>query len=228
MKRAKLLALCLAAVIICFCPPVNKAYAAAEPSGVSYAQAIARNVYFYKDRDLSTALFAIPYTYCVRILSSEDDWYYVKYADDNGLYRALYGYCLKENLTPVEAPPENLYLDKPVTVTYKTEAPPVGSLPVLSELNVTAAFYGAYYVGGVALSYVLCENPAGEYSFGYINGANDDYPLNEIPDPPVAAAVKKGANAKLIIALALTALAAAALVILYLTGRRKSFARTDG
>ncbi|MDE6597418.1 MAG: hypothetical protein K2K60_02130 [Clostridia bacterium] len=229
MKRAKILLFFLAAALI-FCLPDNKTYASAEtPSAATYAQATARNVYFYKDKDTSTALFAIPYTYCVRILSEEDEWYYVRYADDSGFYRALYGYCLKENLIPVDVPPENVYLNKAVTVTYKTEAPPIGSLPVLNELTVTAAFYGTYYVGGVALSYVLCENPTGEDSFGYINGANDDYPLNELPSPPEPAAPKKkGANAKLIIALSLTALAAAALVILYFTGRHKRFARTEG
>ena len=225
MKRAKLLLLCLAAIIISFALPDGKTYASAETSAsaYSYAQATERDVYFYKDKDTRTALFAIPYTYCVHILSTDEEWCYVKYAEDNGLYRALYGYCLKECLTPVDVPPENIYLDKPVTVTYKTDTPPVASLPVLGELNVTAAYYGTYYVGGEAYSYVLYEN-----SFGYISGANDEYPLNEIPAPPEPPAKRKGGtNAKLITALALTALAAAALIILYFTGRRRRF-RAEG
>ncbi|MDE7306687.1 MAG: hypothetical protein K2N33_04790, partial [Clostridia bacterium] len=153
MKRAKLFVCCLAAAIICFSLPANKTYASAETStAATYAQAVARNVYFYKEKDTSTALFAIPYTYCVRILSSDEDWYYVRYADDGGLYRALYGYCLKDNLTLTDVPPENVYLNKSVTVTYKTEAPPIGSLPVLSELNITAAFYGTYYMSLIQIS----------------------------------------------------------------------------
>ena len=62
------------------------------------------------------------------------------------------------------------------------------------------------------------------------SGANDDYPLNEIPtdeteQPP---AENKGkTNTTVIIALALSALAAAALFILYLTGRKSKYFRPD-
>ena len=48
----------------------------------------------------------------------------------------------------------------PVTVTFKTDAP-TGSLPVLNELNVTAAFYGTYYSGAAAYSYVLYDRKFG-------------------------------------------------------------------
>ena len=219
MKAVKFLTCCILAAFIIFMPAGTRTARAAAPR---YARADARDVYFCERKDLNYALFTIPYTYCVEILSTEGEWYYVKYAEDNDKYRALYGYCLSEKLTPLETPPENIYLNRPVTVTFKAD-PPVGSLPVLDALNVTAAFYGTYYSGATAYSYVYYNG-----AFGYVYGANDDYPLNEIPtdeteQPP---AENKGkTNTTVIIALALSALAAAALFILYLTGRKSKYFR---
>lgn len=219
MKAVKTILCCLAAVlIIAGYSAVNTltASAAAHPR---YARADSRDVYFCERKDLNYALFTIPYTYCVEILSADGEWYYVKYADDLSPYRALYGYCLSASLTPVDEPPENVYLNMPVTVTFKTDAPS-GSLPVLNELNVTAAFYGTYYAGATAYSYVYYDG-----NFGYIYGANDDYPLNELPivEEPPEPAKSGGSDNKLITALALAGTAAAALIILYFAGRRKYF-----
>ena len=220
MKAAKsavciLLTFLIIALIIstCFAPHV-----AAEAATLKYGRADSREIYFCDKKDLNTALFAIPYTYCVEILSSDGEWYSVKYAEDSPPYRALYGFCLKENLTPVSDPPENIYLNMPVTVTFRTDAP-AGSLPVLDELNVTAAFYGTYRSGATDYSYVLYDG-----NFGYIYGANDDYPLNEITQilpPEEHQPESKGTNTTLIVALVLAGLAAAALLILYFSGKRK-------
>lgn len=168
---------------------------------------------------MNYALFTIPYTYCVEIISSDGEWYYVKYGADEALYKTLYGYCLKSNLTPIDEPPQNVYLNMPVTVKFRPDAPS-GSLPVLGEIDVTVAFYGTYYSGATAYSYVLYNG-----EFGYIYGANDDYPLNEIPEPeqPDPQPSGGGSNAKLITVLALTALAAAVLIVLYVTGRKRYF-----
>ena len=218
MKPLKALLCCLAAALIVF--PVFSPRGVARAATTRYARADARDIYFCKEKDSTYALFTIPYTYCVEIISTEGDWYYVKYAEDNALYEALYGYCLSKNLTPVDKPPENIYLNMPVTVTYRTDMP-TGSLPVLNELNVTAAFYGTFYSGPTAYSYVRYDG-----KFGYIYGANDDYPLNEIPidaEGTEKPSKGKGANTKLITVLALTAVAAAVLIVLYLTGRRRYF-----
>ena len=185
-----------------------------------YARADAKDIYFCERKDLNYALFTIPYTYCVEILSTDGEWYYVKYAEDYALYKALYGYCLSVNLTPVETPPDKIYLNMPVTVTFRTDTP-VGSLPVLGEMNVTAAFYGTYYAGATAYSYVLYDG-----KFGYIYGANDNYPLNEIPvdTPPEEPSGAIGSsNTKLITVLALVGLAAVTLIVLYFTSRKKYF-----
>lgn len=226
--KAKLFLCCLLTAISLNCIHSLSAFAEAAPSAPvqrNFARADIRTVYFCEGKDLSTALFTIPYTYCVQILSTDGDWYYVRYAEDAGVYRALYGYCKKDGLTPVDVPPANVYLNMPVTVTYKT-SDNTGSLPVLGELNVTAAFYGTYYSGASAYSYVLYDN-----SFGYISGANDDYPLNEIPViNEVTEPSKKsgsGANVKVITALVLAALAVVAIVILYFTGRKTKFVRMD-
>lgn len=225
MKAAKFLICLILSIII---PSVhalavgNVGVAAAQ--NFRYARADERDIYFCERKDLKYALFTVPYTYCVEILSTDGEWYYVKYAEDNGLYRALYGYCLSENLTPVEEPPENIYLNKTVSVTFKADTSS-GSLPTLGEITVTAAFYGAYYSGASAYSYVLYDG-----GFGYIYGANDDYPLNEIPaletegPEPEAGETDDG---KIIIALALAGVAAAALIIVYVTGRKSRFFRPD-
>lgn len=217
MKPLKPLICCLLTALI-----FTAAFYPAKTAGAAtarYARADARDVYFCERKDLNYALFTIPYTYCVEIISSDGEWYYVKYGADEALYKTLYGYCLKSNLTPIDEPPQNVYLNMPVTVKFRPDAPS-GSLPVLGEIDVTVAFYGTYYSGATAYSYVLYNG-----EFGYIYGANDDYPLNEIPEPeqPAPQPSGGGSNAKLITVLALTALAAAVLIVLYVTGRKRYF-----
>lgn len=220
MKPFKAIMCCLLTAFIltsAFSLTLSQPYA--RGATARYARADAKDIYFCKEKNSDTALFTIPYTYCVEILSVDGDWYHVQYADNTSFYQSLRGFCLRKNLTPVDEPPENVYLNMPVTVTFRPDAP-TGSLPVLNELNVTAAFYGTYYSGATAYSYVLYDG-----QFGYIYGANDDYPLNEIPqpDPPSDNNSNGGSNAKIITVLALTGVAAAALVILYLTSRKKYF-----
>lgn len=212
--------LLLSIIIALSAPLATPVYAA----GASYARAAVRDAYFFSEKNLSSSLFAVPYTYCVEVLRDDGDWYYVRYANDTGLYKALYGYCRKQDFTTVEGTPQVTYLYKTVTVTYKTDGGTT-SLPVLNEIAVEAAFYGTYYSGATAYSYVFCQG-----SFGYIAGANDDYPLNieegdDGKDEPKEDGETKGVNAGLITAIIICALAAAAFVMLYFTTRKK---RTDG
>jgi hypothetical protein len=208
-----------------FCPQTYAITVNASSDGVQtvqssyqYARSENKAGYFFTQKDLSTSLFCVPYTYCVQILRDDGDWYYVKYADDVGIYKALYGYCQKSDFSLLSQKPDVTYLYKVIQVTYKAdELSP--NLPVLNELTVEAAFYGTYYSGATAYSYVLCEG-----SFGYISGANDDYPLNITQTEEDTKAEENPTeykiNTQLATALILAALAAVALITLYFTTRR--------
>ena len=193
-----------------------------QSDGRIYARADTRNAYFCTEKNVEKALFAVPYTYCVEVLVEDGDWYYVRYARDEGEYRALTGFCRKEGLTIIDALPESLYLNYPIEVSFKAGPSADSSLPALGEITVTAAYYGVYYRGAAAYSYV-CYN--GE--FGYVQGANDDYPLNDIPlSPAPQETPKEGGGSHLATALIITAIAAAAVAVLFFTGRKK-FSKKD-
>jgi hypothetical protein len=214
--------LILSALICCTPLSCNFSFALADSTTqvtYSYARAIVKAGYFFKDKDLSTSLFAVPYTYCVQIIRDDGDWYYVKYAEDTGIYKALYGYCQKADFKPLTTKPDVTYLYKSLIITYKA-SDSSSTLPVLNELNVEAAFYGTYYSGATAYSYVLCQD-----SFGYISGANDDYPLNTIEEESEVeqdeqTSTSNTTNSQVITAVALTALAVAALLILCFTAKK--------
>ena len=88
MKLFKTLVCCLfSALIFTGISPSSSITASAV--GARYARADAKDIYFCERKDLSYALFTIPYTYCVEILSADGDWYYVKYGEDASLYKAL-------------------------------------------------------------------------------------------------------------------------------------------
>jgi len=189
----------------------------------TYARANVREAYFFLEKDLTTSVFTVPYTYCVRILRDDGDWYYASYASNTGIYKELKGYCRKSDFVPVDGNPETTFLYKTVTVKY-TSGDSSGSLPVLGEISVEAAFYGNYYSGATAYSYVYAQG-----SFGYIKGSIDDYPLNlpeEKPEEPSAGEPEQSVNFGLITALVICALAALALIMLYYTSKKKN--RTDG
>lgn len=168
MKRLAILLLLIAALS----GATPRVYAAAD--AYVYAVPNDRECYFCEDKNLSTALFAVPYTYCVRVISESENWLYVSYAEDDGEYKKLYGYCLKEEFTFLETPPENIYLNKTVEITYSAEGEN-SLLPSPEKLTRQAAYYGVYRYGAAYYSYVRCNG-----SFSYIAGANDDYALNEL------------------------------------------------
>lgn len=219
MKVFKATICILLTVTVCLYPLTAWQAAFADENGAPipvYAYVdLGSEVYFCAQKDQETALFIIPQTYCVQILAKEEDWYKVRYAEDNGLYKAVEGYCLQSDVVITDEPPQNLYLNTTVTVTYRTDAAsPL--LPALQNLEFTAAFYGNYKVAKTTCSYVYCND-----YFGYTAGAIENYPLNELPKTePVDAPVGKKSNTTLITALAITAVAAAAVIVLYFTGKR--------
>ncbi len=212
-------AVCLVIITLYSITPFNVASASADggQSAKTYAYVdVGCEVYMFSEKNDTSALFAIPQTYCVEILRGEDDgWYYVKYAEDEGIYRAVYGYCRQDEVIIAESPIKNLYLNMPVTVIFTTDSAN-SLLPPLGTLEVNAAYYGAYTIGVTACSYVFCNE-----GFGYIPKVIDNYPLNELPSKPTIAPVgSKNSNATLITALVITGVAAAAIAILYFTGKK--------
>ncbi len=227
MKRFAAAAALFAAIALTIlpCAAVKTEYAAAENGGLisSYARANSRTSYFCASADIATSLFAVPYTYCVEILSEEGSWYRVKYAEDYGIYRAVYGYVLKSDFTVLEEAPSTVYLYKSVSVTFSQDAP-AGSLPVIDDITLTAAFYGSYYSGAAGYSYVLCDD-----SFGYIVGANEDYPLITPEEtPPEEDETKPKTNGGTIVAaVAIGALVLVAAVLAAFSGKKTKHRKTS-
>ena len=214
MKKLLFIIICAAAMAFCGGGKV------AEASSVTpaYAQAVTTTAYFFTQKDLSTSLFAVPYTYCVSILRDDGQWYYVQYAADEGIYRALYGYVLKSDFIVVDGPPPATYLFKSVTITYSA-GDGDSSLPSLGEIEMEAAFYGTYYSGATAYSYVLCGD-----TFGYIEGANDDYPLNEIYVPELEEPEEDESQSDsggVVTAVIIVSLTAGAIILVFLSSRKK-------
>lgn len=190
-----------------------------------YARAAVREAYFCTSAEPSSAIFAVPYTYCVEIIYEEGEWYRARYAEDAGIYRAVYGYVRKEDFTLLNEAPDTVYLYKSVSVTFSQSSP--GGLPAVDDITVTAAFYGSYYSGATGYSYVLCNG-----SFGYIAGANEDYPViePEEPEPPEREEPQKqsGANG-IVAAVVIAAVAATAVALVALSAKKpKPRGRDDG
>lgn len=224
MKPIKQLICCLAAAIIftaLFSPAQGGIKARAATA--RYAVAETRNIYFYTDKDTKSRLFTIPETYCVEILSEDGNWYFVKYAEDiTDTYKPLYGYVLKgDKFKLTDIPPENIYLNMCVPVTFHSDKP-ADPLKPLDDIVVQAAFYGNFYSdNATAYSYVYYNG-----SFGYILGANDDYPRNEIVTDTFTeqpSGKGKSKNTKLIVVIVVSALAVGTLIVLYVLSRKRYF-----
>ena len=210
--------------ILCLCfslilPITARPLSARADEGRKYAVATSRYVYLCEEMDPNSDCFAIPYSYCVEIKKEYDDWYFVSYARDEGIYASINGYCKKDDLVKVDEPPQNEYLYYPLEVILHSATQADSSLPDLQTV-VTVPFYGNYYRGAAAYKCVLYNG-----EFGYIEGEIDDYETNELPTvstfSPSAPPEDKESNAKLIVALVIIAIAAVAVVVLIATGRRK-------
>ena len=218
MKVYKAIIFLVLAILISLAQTAAPVFAeeAAQTAGYAYAD-VNSSVYIYGAKDFSSKLFIIPQTYCVEILAEEDGWLRVKYAEDTGIYRAVYGYCRAGELVKTSAPLKNPFLQRTVTVIYRTDAPS-GYLPSLNDIEMTAAYYGAYEVGSSSYSYVLCGS-----SFGYINWQIGDFELNELPSAPAFKPTDGGgADAKVIAAVVIAVVAVAAIAALYFATRKRT------
>ena len=181
--------------------------------------------YFCENKNLDSAKFAIPKTYCVEILKDEGEWYYCRYAKDEGSYKALRGYCLKAYLTPVEEPFENEYLNYTFDVDFYAKQS--NTLIDPFKVTLTVAFYGNGTMNAAGMSYVYYEGKS-----GYVAGQVIDYPKNNLPQPTVSTDVKRqgnSVNATLITAAVITVVAVIAVAVLYFAGKRPKLPpKSDG
>lgn len=171
--------------------------------------------YLCSDKDLKTAIFAIPETYCVEIIKEDGDWYYCRYARDEGEYREKRGYCAKADLTPIAEPLENEYLNYTFPVKFyavqgSSQIPPF-------EIELTAAFYGNCKIIASPLAYVYCNG-----QFGYVNETVAEYPRNDVPQPVISPEITDSNpnTATLITAVVITLVAVIAVAVLYFVGKR--------
>lgn len=215
MKVFKAMLCLIIAIIISL--PVPTRYARAD-DGRKYAVATSRYVYLCEEMDPNSDCFAIPFSYCVEIKKEYDDWYFVSYAKDEGIYSSVNGYCKKTDLLEVDEPPPKAYLYYPVEVVLHSSAKDK-SLPDIA-ITVTVPFYGNYYKGATAYKCVLYNG-----EFGYVEGEIDDYETNELPSTPTFTPTipnpHDDGNAKLYTALIIVAIAVAAIAVLLFTGKRK-------
>lgn len=181
--------------------------------------------YFCKNDNLDSALFAIPKTYCVEILKEEGEWYYCRYAKDEGSYQALRGYCLKACLTPIAQPFQNEYLNYTYPVEFCAQQSNTQIDPF--KVTLTVSFYGNGTMNASGMSYAYYGG-----KFGYVAGQITDYPKNDLPQPTFSTDITKrenSVNATLITAAVITAVAVIAVVVLYFAGKRPKLPpKSDG
>ena len=222
MKRIFIF-LCLA-LLFAFAPTkaeLSPSIAACADTNHSLARPVGRECYFFSEKDLSTALFAVPYTYCIQIIRNDGEWLYASYAADEGGYKKLYGYCKSDEFEAVPSAPKSEYLNKTINVTFSANGGQ-GSFNPPSDLQIEALYYGGYRHGANFYSYVLCRG-----AFCYVEGANDDYPLNEYEEQTNSSdnggeKSENGANSTgLIIFIVILAVALVAVGALAFSSKRK-------
>lgn len=181
--------------------PLSPVFAVAEdPSFGSYAYVPTSDVYFYSDESdfgSRSGLFRLPYSYYVRIVSSEEGYYKVEYLTDGSRTKKVTGYCKKSEVIPVDYVPEMPYLYLNLNVTY-TIAGAEKKDSSFSTITVTCAYYGDYTDGTKTYAYILRDD-----EFGYVVKPSDlSYPKNDEYDArrreeTPAAVTKKESNEKL-------------------------------
>ena len=167
MKRyfSLTLALPLLLLALLLLPAPRTAHAA--DSG--YAVAATSDVLFYREEDESTALFYLPYTYYVKVLSRGKEYTAVEYLTDEGPYQRIRGYCRTEALTFVRFTPARPYLYREISITYTF--PQAGGFGLgngsFASVQRTFVYYGHRYEGLQLYYYVLA------------GGVFDYIPMNE-------------------------------------------------
>ena len=178
---AALPALCL--VLLLALPALFWPAAAAEPGAETgdaetpaYARVEQDGVYLYRSPSAEAGLFVLPRSYFVRLTGEAGDYYAVEYLSGTAGRTAVYGYCLRSDVTPVDYQPATPYLYYAVDVTFRTGE--AAGLPAgfFTEYTVSAPYYGSFRFGSSTYYYVELNG-----AFGYVPAAACgalDYPLN--------------------------------------------------
>ena len=150
------------ALLYSLSPLLSVRFAKAELSYAPYAYIPTNNVYFYSDDPdpyKRQGLFRLPYSYYVRVIAEETDYYRVEYLTDGSRTKKINGYCRKSEIVPVDYIPEMPYLYLTIDVTYTLSGG--GKDETFSSITVTCAYYGDYTDGTKQYAYVLREDVCG-------------------------------------------------------------------
>lgn len=162
-----------------------------------YAQITQDNVYLYKNNSskaTSNAMFEIPNSYFVQLLSNIDDTFY------KAQYRDVVGYVLKSSVTPVKETPKTPYLVNTTFRVYASNGTNILSQPYSTKSALTLAnvnlleqidYYGKIsgdeYVEGRGTTWYYCKDKSSNAKGYLYKGYCDDLtaiPLNtEIVTP---------------------------------------------
>lgn len=133
------------------------------------------SVYFYTQSQTSekVSVFLLPYSYYVRIIGEDAEYYTVEYLTDGTHSKKLYGYAKKVDIIPVDYVPQLPYLYLTIDVTYTLENADADNS--FSQITFTCGYYGDYFMGNKTYAYILREG-----QFGYVVKPDDlYYPKNE-------------------------------------------------
>ncbi len=161
MKRYSLLFLLSTIILIIYLSPLQTAKANSQ--GL-YLRVITEDTPFYLSEDEKTPLFYLPYTYYVKIIKENVDFYHVEYYGENGKL-SIDGYVPKDMLfddrlsASTRFPNVNIITAKP-TLLYNDSELTSSEQYVFQDR--TLDFYGKHYSSnGEALYFVSYNNRLG-------------------------------------------------------------------
>ena len=189
MKKFRFLAAAFAAaaLLVLFLPAFASAAESEEENSQApaYARIEQDGVYLYRSPSADSGLFVLPSSYFVKLSGEAGEYYIVEYLSGTQGRTAVRGYCLREEVTPVDYTPATPYLYYAVDVTFRTEADTGLPAGFITEYTVSAPYYGTFRFGSSTYYYVELNG-----AFGYVPATACsllDYPLNtehtETPAP---------------------------------------------
>lgn len=167
MKKFRFLAAAFAAaaLLVLFLPAFASAAESEEENAQApaYARIEQDGVYLYRSPSADSGLFVLPSSYFVKLSGEAGEYYIVEYLSGTQGRTAVRGYCLREEVTPVDYTPATPYLYYAVDVTFRTEADTGLPAGFITEYTVSAPYYGTFRFGSSTYYYVELNG-----AFGYV------------------------------------------------------------